>query len=272
MNPTLADEELFGSSNRIALMKRSAALWSLLRDNPRYAYYGRTVALSDIADDTADILCSLARLQGVGVAYYFPKVSAANLLATLEARGFSTDRHEHYRGGESAYQACRAILATHSLPQDLTLSTLDRHTPRAFVADVAELCQSCDVMPVPGRIMRGQARCGINFVASDPYGHPVASASSFAMHHPSSPHADDVFWGMLVTREDRRGEKIALVLGAKAIVHMWENGGARGFMTGVRKDNSSSRALCNRLGVNDSEWIYAQCLDTKILGSSSLTR
>jgi len=272
MNPMLADEELFGSPNRIALMKRSAALWSLLKDNPRYAYYGRTVALSDIADDTADILCSLARLQGVGVAYYSPKLSAANLLATLERRGFSTDRHEHYRGGELAYQASRAILAMHSLPPDLTVSTLDQHTPRAFVADVAELCQACDVMPVPGPIMRGQARRGINLVASDRYGRPVASASSFVMHHPSSPHADDVFWGMLVTREDRRGEKIALVLGAKTIVHMWENEGARGFMTGVRKENASSQALCNRLGVKDSEWIYAQCLDTKILGSSSLTR
>jgi hypothetical protein len=111
MDPMLADEELFGSPDRLALMKRSAALWSLLKDNPRYAYYGRTVALSEIGDDTADILCSLARLQGVGVAYYSPKLSAANLLATLEGRGFSTDRHEHYRGGEPAYQASRAISA-----------------------------------------------------------------------------------------------------------------------------------------------------------------
>jgi len=253
-------------------MKRSAALWSLLKDNPRYAFYGRTVALSDVADDAADILCALARLQGVGVAYYFPKESAANLFATLEARGFSTDRHEHYWGGESAYRASRAMLATHSLPQDLSLSALDRQSPRAFVAEVAELCQSCDVMPVPGPIMRGQALHGITFVASDEHGRPVASASSFVLHHPSSPHARDVFWGMLATREDRRGEKIALVIGAKTIVHMWEMEGARGFMTGVRKDNASSQALCNKLGVNDTEWIYAQCLDAGILGSSSLTR
>ena len=272
MNPMLADEELFGSPSRIALMKRSGALWSLLKENPRYAYYGRTVALSDIADDTADILCSLARVQGVGVAYYFPKVSAPNLFATLEARGFSTDRHEHYWGGESAFQASRAILAQHSLPQDLTLSALDRHTPRAFVAEVAELCQSCDVMPVPGPIMRGETCPGISLVASDGNGRPVASASCFVLHHPSSSHAGDVFWGMLATREDRRGEKIALVIGAKTIVHMWENEGARGFMTGVRKDNASSRMLCNKLGVGDTEWIYAQCLDTELLGSSSLTK
>jgi hypothetical protein len=52
---------------------------------------------------------------------------------------------------------------------------------------------------------------------------------------------------MLATLEDRRGEIIALLLGAQAIVHMWERHGARGFMTGVRADNSSSQALCNRL-------------------------
>lgn len=272
MNPTLADYELFGSPRSIALMRRSAALWLLLQDNPRYAFYGRTAALSGIADDTADILCSLARLQGVGVAYYVPKLSVPDIYATLEARGFATDRHEHYWGGESAYQASRAVLATHSLPHDLTLSVLDRNTPRGFVAEVAELCQSCGVMPVPGAVMRGLARRGINLVASDRNCRPVASASSFALHHPASPHAGDVFWGMLATRDDRRGEKIALVLGARTIVHMWENEGARGFMTGVRNDNAASRALCNKLGVSDTEWIYAQCLDTELLGSSSFTK
>lgn len=120
--------------------------------------------------------------------------------------------------------------------------------------------------------MRGQARRGINLVACDRSGRPVASASSFVLHHPASPHAGDVFWGMLATRDDRRGEKIALVLGAMTIVHMWENEGARGFMTGVRNDNASSRALCNKLGVGDTEWIYAQCLDTSILGGSSFTK
>jgi hypothetical protein len=35
------DDEFFGSPDRIALARRSANLWLLLRDNPRYAYYGR---------------------------------------------------------------------------------------------------------------------------------------------------------------------------------------------------------------------------------------
>ena len=81
------------------------------------------------------------------------------------------------------------------------------------------------------------------------------------LHHPASRRATDVFWGMLATREDRRGQRIALLLGAQAIVHMWEKHGARGFMTGVRADNASSQALCNKLGVGATEWIYASCMD-----------
>ena len=58
------DEEFFGSPDRIALAKRSANLWLLLRDNPRYSYYGRLVALSAPGLDTTDILTATAKLQG----------------------------------------------------------------------------------------------------------------------------------------------------------------------------------------------------------------
>lgn len=267
-----AREEYFGSPGKVALMRRSAALWSLLKDNPRYAYYGRLVALSDPAEDTADVLSFLAELQGAAVVYYLPKEAADPLFAQLTHRGLATDRHEHFWGGETAYRASKEVLASCSLPGDLTVSRLDQTSPGDFVGKVAELCQSCDVMPVPGAIMRGQVRRGINLVAIDVEGQPVASASSFVMHHPSSPHANDVFWGMLATRPDRRGQKIALVLGAMAIKHMWEQEGARGFMTGVRQDNPSSKALCNRLGVTDSSWCYASCVDAQALGSSTVTR
>jgi hypothetical protein len=265
-------EGFFGSPDKIALMKRSASLWALLKNDPRYAYYGRLVGLSGTASDTADILMAIARLTGASVANYYPKKSANNLFRNFEENGYSTDRHEHYWGGESAYMASRSILVKHSLPDDLNLLTLDETTPGHLVEEVAELCQSCDVMPVPGPTMRGRARRGVNLVATDQQGNPVANASSFTMHQQSSFYCDDVFWGMLATREDRRGEKIALILGAKVIVHMWENEGARGFNTGVRDDNIPLKTLCAKLGVTDSDWVYAQCLDTGILGSASVTK
>ena len=58
------DDEFYGSPARIALARRSANLWFLLRDDPRYAYYGRLVALSDPDGDAADVLSAMARLQG----------------------------------------------------------------------------------------------------------------------------------------------------------------------------------------------------------------
>ena len=82
------DDEFFGSPEKIALMRRSASLWSLLRDSPRYAYYGRIVALSGPASDTSEILSSMAILQGASVCYYFPKAEAASLLPTLNSADF----------------------------------------------------------------------------------------------------------------------------------------------------------------------------------------
>jgi len=211
-------------------------------------------------------------LQGASVCYYFPKAEVAELFADLEHRGFSTDRHEHYWGGETAFRASKNILAKYRMPEDLSISVLNAETPQSLVAATAKLCESCEVMPVPGAIMRGKVLRGVNLVATDEAGAPVASASSFFIHHATSFRATDVFWGALATREDRRGEKIALLLGAKAIVHMWENEGARGFITGVRANNSSSQALCNKLGVGDSEWVYASCLNPELLSSSSITK
>jgi Acetyltransferase (GNAT) family len=268
----LAQDEFFGAPDRIALSRRSANLWRLLSDNPRFGYYGRLVALSEPGPDTADILSAMARLQGAAVCYYYPAGDAAALFAELEARGLKTDRHEHFRGGDAALAASREVERDFAFPPDLAIKVIDADTPREFVADVAELCQSCDVMPVPGSIMRGQVRTGICLAAIDRDGRVVATASSYMNHHPASSHATDAFWGMLATRQDRRGERIALLLGAKAIAHMWERHGARGFITGVRANNASSQALCIKLGVTSTNWIYAECMDKELFGGASLTK
>lgn len=266
------NDEYFGSPDRIALARRSASLWLLLRENPRYAYYGRLVALSDPGQDALHILSAMAKLQGAAVSYFYPANAAKSLLAQLEERGLATDQHEHFWGGETAFAASRQAQKDFAFPADLTISAIDPGTPRELVRDVAELCQLCDVMPVPGSIMRGQARNGICLVATDENRRPVATASSYMIHHQSSARARDAFWGMLAAREDRRGERIALLLGAQAIIHMWERHGARGFMTGVRADNLSSQALCNKLGVTASDWVYASCIDKDVFAGPSITK
>ncbi len=267
------DDEFFGTPGKIALMKRSRNLWLLLQDNPRFAYYGRAVALSEPGQDTAEILAALAKLQGAAVCYFYPASAAAGLYAELLAHGLSTDRHEHFRGGSAALEAGTGQ-EEFALPEDLTVTVIDANTPRNMVSDVAGLLQSCDVMPVPGSVMRGQRQQGISLVAVDRNGRPVATASSYAPHHPSSTHATDVFWGMLATREDRRGERIALLLGAQAINSAYVGTSRRTrFHDRRRADNPSSRALCEKLGVErngvDLRFLHGQgtvwrCLRHKI--------
>ena len=266
------DEEYFGDPAKIGLMQRCAAVYELLRDDPRFGYYGRLVGLSGERENTFEIMAALARLQGAGVSYYFPKDGAARLFERARAGGFRTDRHEHFQGGEEALEASRQVLAGNRMPDDLSIIRLDASSPGKLVANVAGLLQSCDVMHVPGRFLRGLGRRGITLVAVDRAGDPVASASSFAHHHPQGERASDVFWGMLATRRDRRGQKIALQLGAMVIEHMWVNEGARGFITGVRQDNRSSQAVCNKLAIRDTGWIYAWIMDDAVLGDGSHTR
>jgi hypothetical protein len=266
------DDEFFGTPERIALSRRSANLWRLLGDNPRYPYYGRLVSLSEPGEDAADILIAMAELKGAAMSNCYPANGAAALYARLEASGMGTDRHEHFRGGEQAFAASRGVLQELSLPNDLNVQVVDAGTPRGLVAEIAELGQSCGVMPVPGAVMRGLVQKGICLVATDRDGRAVATASSYMNHHPASSRAKDVFWGALATREDRRGQRIAFILGAQAIVHMWERHGARGFITGVRADNSSSRMLCEKLGVCSTEWIYAHCIDREVFGGGSITK
>lgn len=260
-------DEYFGDPERANLTRRAEALWRLVGQDPRFAFYGRLVALSDHGPDVADVLAALARVQGGTACYFYPKEDHPALARALERRGLASDRHEHFLGRAAAYAASRSFLDNAALPADLTLRRLDRDSPADLVAASAALQQSCEVMPVPGSVMRGLGPRGVFLAACDGSGAPVACAASFLLHPPSSRHADIAFWGMIATRPDRRGQRLARLLGAHAIVHMWENEGARGFMTGVRADNASSRALCEALGVVDSDWCYVTCTDPGAMGA-----
>jgi hypothetical protein len=265
-------EEFFGSPAKVSLMRRSQTLWLLLRDDPRFSYYGRTIFVSGERPDTARLIASLARLTGASFATFFPKSSVVALFAELHSLGLSTDRHEHFRGGDEAYAVAKQTVREVAIPSGLSLVRIGSQSGSNLLKELADLWEECGVMPVPGSVMRGLSQRGVVFVAIDRQGKPVSAASSFAMHHPDSIHANDVFWGMLATSPEWRGMKLGLLLGAHAIIHMWENEGARGFSTGVRAENHPSRALCKKLAVRDTDWIYASCIDPELLGSNSITK
>ena len=257
----MAYSEIFGDPAHRALLRRGEDLWRVAKENPRYAYYGTVVSLSDPQEDCADVLASLARLQGLGMCFYFPREEASALLISLEEQGFRTAESLFHRGGQAAYEASKSLLASKPAPADLRIMALDRSTPSDTIRATVELCQTCGLSSMPGEVMRGIASPGINLVALGPDGVPVATAASYAMHAPDTPKAREAFWGVLATREDYRGRGLAAWLGAMAIVHMWENEGMRGFNTGIKAENAASRAACAKLGIVDTDWVTAFCFD-----------
>ena len=64
---------------------------------------------------------------------------------------------------------------------------------------------------------------------------------------------------MLATREDRRGQGIALLLGALCMLAMNERHGFDKFFTAVKKGNTPSERLCAKLGLkpNDTSAVFA---------------
>ena len=267
------DYELIGPEPAVAMMQRGLAMRRILRNDPRFSSYGRIVYLIDPEDDAEEVMMALAGVQGAGNSHFFPKSRVDAAYARFEAAGFVTDRHEHFIGYvKDSAPAARAILSAHAMPSDLEVVRIGPDTPHALLVETADLMQSCGVMPVPGRAMRGALVPGIVLVAMDKAGAVVATAASFLPNHPKSARPAHAFWGMLATRPDRRGQKIALILGAQAMLHMAETHGALSFSTGVRADNGSSQALCHKLAVRDSDWVFGQCLNPALVGGGRLTK
>ena len=258
-------QELFGDPGHKALLERGEALWRVVRDHPRYAYYGTVVSLSDPGNDTADVVASLARIQGLGMCFYLPKTEAASIRRQLDGEGFRTAQSLFCSGGEASYQASRSLLDNGTPPEGVTIELLSERSPDTLIEATLALCQACGLSAMPGEIMRGSVLPGINLVARDAAGAPVAPAASYAMHAPGTPRAKEAFWGVLATRAAHRGRGLAGWLGARAIQHMWEHEGMRGFNTGIKEDNAASLAACAKLGIRRSDLVTLFCFDDATL-------
>lgn len=264
-------EEVFGSATQVAAMQTASDLWTLLRDDPRYCYYGRMVSVAGEQDGLADRLAALARLQGFVSCQFFPAVLYEGLKDEITARGLDLARWEQRWGRESAYRASRSWLDRHALPDGLTLRRVTPETPTMTVATIAALQMRYGVMPVPGWVMRGLGPKGISLYVEAADGTIVAAGSSFCSFHPDSRFATEAFWGMLATDGAWRGRRIASLLGAQIIVEMRERLGVQGFMTGVKADNASSLAMCARLGVEPSQFLYVGVSNPDIVSADAIT-
>lgn len=199
--------------------------------------------------------------------FYYPKDDANALLADLETKGLRTAQNWYHRGGQAAYEASKTLLKNKPVPKKLTITRLDATTPDTVIKATMGLCQSCGFSSMPGEVMRGSVILGVNLIATDSSGAPVATAASYAMHAPQTPRATEAFWGVLATREDYRGQGLAAWLGAVAIEHKWEKEGMRAFNTGIKAENVASQAACAKLGVMNTQWATAFCFDDERLAA-----
>jgi hypothetical protein len=256
------------------MARRGADLFALVGTDPRFAWYGRNVTLVDFTLDELDTFEALVRLQGATAGYRVRREDEDRFRADLEARGLRADVFGFSLSPDhTSVEKARSVLQSFGLPDDLEVSDIGPDSPDEDIEAFAEISLLADVMPPPDIVLRGQARRGVALVARERgSGRPVGCAASFANFHPDSVMADTCFWGMLATHPDRRGEKIALVLGAQAMVAMHERTGIAKFSTGIRDDNIPSTRLCEKLGVVRSDYLILIGMDPDAFKDARITK
>ncbi len=264
--------EVFGSDTQQTMMRKAHALWQLLKDDKRFQSHGRAVGLNAVECDDIAIHTALLQLQGVAAINEVPVSAAPEYKRALERMGFKTDQFETWAGGEETLRAARSVVQNKRLAHDLTVVAVGAETPPNSLQALADLTQSCDVLLPMGHFMRGFERPSICLFAQDSAGHPVSSAAAVAARHPGSRNADHVWWGMLATNMERRGEGIALHLGAQAMIAMHEQHGFSAFFTGIRQGNTASERLCSQLGLRPNGDCVIVAMDPEVFSGTQMTK
>lgn len=266
------DQEFFGSDAQQSMMRKAAAVWQLVHDDIRFQSHGRAVGLNAKESQDIETHMALARLQGVSAIDSFPVGNAEAYIKDLEASGFKTDRFEVWQSGPDALLISREIERDNTLLKDLKVVSVDSSTSREKLAALAELTQSCEVLLPMGQFMRGVARPSVCLFAQDESGTPVGSSAAVAAFHPESANGASAWWGMLATHFDRRGERIALQLGAKSMIAMNEQHGYETFNTGIRAGNTASQKLCSKLGLTQTDECVIIAVDPEGFAGDRLTK
>lgn len=262
----------FGSDDARELTRRSMMLHRIAGGDRDLAWYGRWVALTWSGPDCLNRFEALIRLQGASPLYWIPSEEEASVIRALEGAGLKPDLFENVCSAGNSVAAARVILATQSLPDDLEVVRLGPESPDTDLTDFADLALSEGVLPPPSPVLRGAMRRGVCLLARSRHtGDAVSTAVSIEMFHPEGPRGDHAFWGMLTTVPARRGEKIALILGAMAMTAMEEEHGLSRFMTGVRAANASSLALCAKVDMVPTGYRIVAGMDPSQFSNARVT-
>ena len=265
--------EFFGNDDQRAVLRRGRGLADLLGQDKRYSYYGRTVGLPDQEDGSIDHLAALAIVQGSTNYGAVPLGQVEAVKAAMVARGLVPMQYDKWEGSRSAIAAARQVVATLSLPEDLTMLRLDASTADGHLASLAEMALGCGVLPPCGEVLRGILRSAVCLVAIDRTSKVVSCAASSAFAHEDHPkYGRQAWWGMLATDPVRRGQRLSVVLGAHALLEMETRYGFGDFMTGVEPGNAPSEAVCARMGLSKGQYAIIGCADPRALASGRMTK
>jgi hypothetical protein len=266
-------DEFFGNDDQRALLRRGRGLAALLGQDRRYSYYGRTVGLPGPEDGDIDHLAALAIVQGSATYLAVPLDQVEAIRASMLARGLVPMVYDRWEGSGLAITAARRVVATCSLPDDVTMQRLDASTADGQMASLAEMALGCGVLPPCGEVLRGLLRPAVCLVAIDRSSKVVSCAASSAYAREDHPkQGGQAWWGMLATDPARRGQRLSLVLGAHALLEMDSRFGFGDFMTGVEPGNAPSEAICARMGLSKGHSAIIGCTDPRALASGRMTK
>ena len=267
------EKEFFGSPDQQAVLARGLALYDLLCEHPAMTYYGRGVGVLWGAPGALDLMARLATVQGVSNCSFIPDANVPALRADLEADGYSITHYAAWEGSADALTAADRILDAHAPAEDISVHVIDAKSPASHLQALAHVSLDAGVLPVAGCILRGQRRPAVSVVALDGKGQGVSCAAAATYAHPDHPEFGKVaWWGMLATRPDRKGERLALILGAIALREMRRRHGIERFFTGVTAGNAASEAVCRRSGFAPRGRSIISPVDPRVLQGGKLTK
>lgn len=265
--------EFFGSDQQRAILRRGRGMAALLERDTRFSFSGRTVGLTSPEDGDIDQLATLVMLQGNANYGSVPSHQVEAIKSGLGARGLATLQYDKWEATGSVVATARQVVATISLPKDLTLVRVEASTPDHVMASMAQMALDCGVLPPCGEVLRGLYRPAVCLVAMDREANVVACAASCAFAHlEHARYGRQAFWGMLATHPDRRGHRLSLILGAHVLLDMEARFGFRSFMTGVEPGNVASEAICARIGLSREGFAIIACTDTQALTGGRMTK
>lgn len=260
--------EYFGGPFFAPVQAKSDLLWPLLKNDPRYCFHGRAIGLADKHATDLEIIVSIAKITGFTLCGFVPSREVEKLQSSLDELGLVTDRMEMWASDQTTIEKAREIIASKQLPASDVISFVKTDTSQAVLRELDRFTQEHGTSLPMESFVRGVQKPAVFAYACGKDGQVFVTSASIGHFHDKHANSDMAYWGMLATREDKRGQGAALILGSHAIVSMHERHGFQRFFTPVKGGNTASENLCLKLGFSKQDSAGLIAIDPNILSKT----